>query len=121
MGSDHDIASRLPQAPVPSPEAREAAIAKALAQFDQPTQGAVRSRTRQGMPGVRQLLAASVVVGIAAPVAWHYLGSARQPEQFEMASGVVHQQESTRPKVIADRLESEVRAKRTAEAEPRSP
>jgi tetratricopeptide (TPR) repeat protein len=121
MGSDQDILSRLPQAPAPLPEAREAAIAAALQRFDEHAQGTVRSPTRHGMPRVRQLLAASVVVGIAAPVAWHYLGSARQPEQFQMASGVVHPAEPARPKVIADRLESEVLAKRTAEAEPRSP
>src|SRR4051812_41623232 len=98
MGSDQDILSRLPQAPVPSPEAREAAIAKALAQFDEPAQDAMPSRARRGTSRVRQLLAASVVVGIAAPAAWHYLGSARQPEQFQMASGV-RQAEPTRPKV----------------------
>jgi tetratricopeptide (TPR) repeat protein len=121
MGSDHDILSRLPQAPAPSPEAREAAIAKALAQFDDPAAGAVPSRALRGMPRVRQLLAASVVVGIAAPVAWHYLGSARQPDRFEMASGVLNQAEPTRPKVIADRLEDQVQSKASAEVERRSP
>jgi tetratricopeptide (TPR) repeat protein len=90
MGSDHDIVSRLPAVPAASPEVREAAIAHALHRFDshasaQAEQGAERgpaprlaSRTSLAAPRVRHLMAASIVVAIAAPAAWLYVGGSRQ-------------------------------------------
>ena len=124
MGSDQDILSRLPQAPAPSTEVREAAIAKALAQFDEHAQapamrGLQNPRIRQVR--IRQVIAAGIVVGIAVPATWFYLGGARQPEQYQMASGVVRQVEPTPLKTAVEMRTNEVRAKASAEAEPRSP
>src|SRR5262249_15530471 len=90
MGSEHNLAGRLPEPPTPSPEAREAAIARALQQFDRAHEArdsgpslrlpasaarasAPRGRTTLGRPSVRYLVAASVAAFIAAPVGWLYV------------------------------------------------
>jgi tetratricopeptide (TPR) repeat protein len=99
MGSEHNMAGRLPEPPAPSPEAREAAIAQALQQFDRahensaqqseprllpaasaPRASAPRGRMSLGRPAVRYLVAASVAAFIAAPVGWLYLKDLQRVE-----------------------------------------
>jgi tetratricopeptide (TPR) repeat protein len=96
MGSDQDILSRLPDPPEPAAEAREAAIAMALRRFDDHA-GMAGSPTPQRRVFVktryRYAMAACLVVGIATPLAWHYLGDSRQPDSFQMAAGTVRQAE----------------------------
>src|SRR5262245_39920008 len=97
MGSEHNMAGRLPEPPAPSPEAREAAIARALQQFDQAHHesardaepsplapaaraSALRGRRTLDQPSVRYLVAASIAAFIAVPVGWLYL---QDPQQLE--------------------------------------
>jgi tetratricopeptide (TPR) repeat protein len=94
MGSEHNMAGRLPEPPAPSPEAREAAIARALQQFDQANEDAAqqseprlltaasapRGRMTLGRPSVRYLVAASVAAFIAVPVGWLYLKDLQRVE-----------------------------------------
>src|SRR5262249_2660692 len=112
MGSEHNMADRLPEPPAPSPEAREAAIARALQQFDRTHEKAARDsgplllsaasaarayaphgRTTLGRPSVRYLVAASVAAFIAAPVGWLYL---KDLQHVEMAAPKV-EPEKTAP------------------------
>ena len=100
MGSEHNMAGRLPEPPAPAPEAREAAIARALQQFDRLHQepardagprvlrpaGAPRGRATLARPSVRYLVAASVAAFIAVPVGWLYLKDAQQFESRPIAS-----------------------------------
>ena len=121
MGSEHNMAGRLPAPPAPSPETREAAIARALQQFDraqaepaldrahresapgphllQPASAAPvsapRGRMTLGRPSVRYLVAASVAAFIAVPVGWIYLQDSQQLESGRNATKV--QPEKTTP------------------------
>ena len=109
MGSEHNMAGRLPEPPAPAPEAREAAIARALQQFDRLHQepardagprvlrpaGAPRGRTTLARPSVRYLVAASVAAFIAVPVGWLYLKDAQQLEGGQVA--VKAKQETSAP------------------------
>ena len=91
MASEHDILSRLPEAPAPAPEARQAAIANALERFEKKnrtrSQGTAHdlrlmqqtassnspSRRSALMPRARQLIAASLVVLMAGSATWFYV------------------------------------------------
>jgi Ca-activated chloride channel family protein len=85
MASEHDM--QLPEAPTPSPAARDVAIAKAVAGFDktlrahaqgpssetrlmQQTADSVPSHRSTPMPRARHLIAASLVLLISGSVAW---------------------------------------------------
>ena len=92
MASEHDILARLPEAPAPSPEARQAAIASAVERFEKKNRahpqgsGLDRRLTQQtapftapsrrspAMPRARHLIAASLVVLMAGSAAWLYVG-----------------------------------------------
>ena len=91
MPSEHDILSRLPEAPPPSPQAEHAAIASALQQFDQKisarTQGHGHdprlmqqtassnppSRRSPAMPRTHHFIAASLVTLMAGSAAWFHV------------------------------------------------
>jgi Ca-activated chloride channel homolog len=91
MASEHDILARLPEAPAPAPEAREAAIANALERFEknnatrfqgnehdlrlmqQTAASNSPSRRRALMPRARQLVAASLVALMAGSATWFYV------------------------------------------------
>src|SRR5262245_42027499 len=91
MASEHDILSRLPEAPAPEPDARQAAITNALERFEEKNrprgqgneqdlrltqQTAVSnspSRRRAFMPRARQLVAASLVALMAGSATWFYV------------------------------------------------
>jgi Ca-activated chloride channel homolog len=94
MASEHDILARLPEAPAPSPDARQAAIASAVERFEKKSrarrQGSghdrrltqqtapftAPSRRSPAMPRARHLIAASLVVLMAGSAAW-YVGETR--------------------------------------------
>ena len=91
MASEHDILSRLPEAPAPAPDAREAAIANALERFEEKNrahgQGNAHdlrltqqtassnspSRRSPLMPRARRLVAASLVALMAGSATWFYV------------------------------------------------
>ena len=91
MASEHDILARLPEAPAPAPEARQAAIANALERFEknnatrfqgnehdlrlmqQTAASNSPSRRRALMPRARQLVAASLVALMAGSATWFYV------------------------------------------------
>ena len=95
MASEHDILARLPEAPAPSPDARQAAIASAVERFEKKNRahpqgsGLDRRLTQQtapftppsrrspAMPRARHLIAASLVVLMAGSAAWFYVGETR--------------------------------------------
>src|SRR5215468_1634250 len=87
MTSEHNMS--LPDAPAPAPQARETAIATALAQFEQknrtPHQGSEAdghlmrqtaippSRRRSVMPRARYAIAASLVALMAGSASWIFI------------------------------------------------
>src|SRR5262245_17236242 len=91
MASEHDILSRLPEAPAPAPDARDAAIANALERFEKKNLSRAQgndhdlrltqqtaasnspSRRRPLMPRTRQLVAASLVAVMAGSATWFYV------------------------------------------------
>ncbi len=116
MASEHDILSRLPEAPAASPEARQAAIANALERFEkknrarsqgcehdlrltQQTASSIPpSRRSSVMPRARQVIAASLVVLVAGSVIGLYVH--KTPGEFEIASGPMN----VSPPITQDRL-----------------
>src|SRR5688500_8868034 len=109
MGSEHNITGPLPEPPAPSPEVREAAIARALQQFDRAHQESVRdSGPRQpahvprrgmtiGSPSVRTLVAASVAAFIAVPVGWLYLKDEQHVEGHQIAAKMEQEKRTPEP------------------------
>jgi Ca-activated chloride channel homolog len=105
MGSEHDILSGLPEAPAPTPQARQAAIERALERFENNnsagTQGLrheVRlmrqtapstrpSRGSSAMPRVRHLIAASLVFLVAGSVAWIHVSRTAIPVDPDTMTG----------------------------------
>jgi tetratricopeptide (TPR) repeat protein len=100
ISRDH-MTGRLPE-PAPAPEAREAAIAQALQQFDRRHEAPARDssqrplrqaaalpprRMRLATPAVRYLAAASVALFIAAPAAWFAFNEIQQREDRPTAAG----------------------------------
>jgi Ca-activated chloride channel family protein len=91
MASEHDILSRLPEAPAPAPDARQAAIANALERFEKKNRTSSQgnehdlrltqqtassnspSRRSAIMPRARQLIAASLVAVMAGSATWFYV------------------------------------------------
>ncbi len=109
MDSEHNMAGRLPEPPAPSPEVREAAIARALQQFDRAHQESVRDsgprqparaargRMTLGSPSVRTLVAASVAAFIAVPVGWLYLKDAQHLEGHQIAAKMEPEKRTPEP------------------------
>jgi Ca-activated chloride channel homolog len=90
MASEHDILARLPEAPPPAPEARQAAIATALQRFADKNAARVQGNghdlrlmwetasspppsRRRSIMRVRHLIAASLAVLIGGSAAWIYV------------------------------------------------
>jgi Ca-activated chloride channel homolog len=123
MASEHDILSRLPDAPEPAPDAREAAITEALLRFDQRhrarSQGFLHdlrlkqqtasstspSRRSSAMPRARHLIAASLAVLVAGSAIGLYVHQA--PYVFQVANGPsnILDRITSSPAKIADRSE----------------
>jgi Ca-activated chloride channel family protein len=118
MASEHDILSRLPEAPAPAPDAREAAIANALERFEEKNrahgQGNAHdlrltqqtassnspSRRSPLMPRARQLVAASLVALMAGSATWFYVN---QTSVVQLPETVVYEPSS---KDINNRIEA---------------
>ena len=119
MASEHDILARLPEAPAPSPNARQAAIASAVERFEKKNRaypqgsGLDRRLTQQtapftppsrrspAMPRARHLIAASLVVLMTGSAAWFYVGETQHPA---VIPGVSKQQTLSYDQAIATRL-----------------
>ena len=119
MASEHDILARLPEAPAPSPDARQAAIASAVERFEKKNRaypqgsGLDRRLTQQtapftppsrrspAMPRARHLIAASLVVLMTGSAAWFYVGETQHPA---VIPGVSKQQTLSYDQAIATRL-----------------
>jgi Ca-activated chloride channel homolog len=116
MASEHDILSRLPEAPAPAPDARQAAIATALERFDkrnrarpqvsahdlrlmqQTASSTQPSRRRTVMPRSRNVIAASLAVLVAGSALGLYVH--KTSDKFE----IVHNPTKTSPPNFQDRL-----------------
>src|SRR5712692_4698664 len=101
MASEHDILSRLPEAPIPSPDARQAAIAEALGRFEtrnrtlpqgsphdlrlmqQTASSTPPSRRRSIMVREHHAIAAVFVIGVIGSVIGLY---AHKTDEFQIAS-----------------------------------
>jgi Ca-activated chloride channel homolog len=119
MASEHDILAPLPEAPAPSPDARQAAIASAVERFEKKyrahPQGSgldrrltqqtapftAPSRRSPAMPRARHLIAASLVVLMAGSAAWFYVG---EPHLAGIAPSASKQQTLPYDQAIATRL-----------------
>jgi hypothetical protein len=113
MASEHDILSRLPEAPTPAPDARHDAIANALERFDKKSraipQGSAHdlrlmqqtassippSRRSPTMPRARNVIAASVAVLVAGSAIGLYVH--KTPGDFEI---VDYKQTSRRSRIV---------------------
>ena len=124
MASDHDILSRLPDAPAPAPERKAAAIATAVARFEEKNrarrQGAAHeqrltqqtasanppSRRRPTMVRQRHLVAACSVILIAGSAVAFVIPqlSGFNKEQYVLASPPVPAEQASESKTVA-RLE----------------
>jgi Ca-activated chloride channel homolog len=118
MASEHDILSRLPEAPAAAPDAREAAIANALERFEEKNrprgQGNAHdlrltqqtassnspSRRSPLMPRARQLVAASLVAVMAGSATWFYVN---ETSVVQLPETVVYEPSS---KDINNRIEA---------------
>jgi Ca-activated chloride channel family protein len=113
MASEHDILSRLPEAPAPAPDRRQAAISNASRQFakkyfapfqgsehalrlTQQTATSIPPSRRKSIMRARQVIAASLVVLTAGSAAWLYVGETPVPQKPDQL--VVY-----RPKIAAER------------------
>jgi Ca-activated chloride channel family protein len=118
MASERDNLAPLPEAPAPSPDARDAAIATALERFDkkfharpqgsghdrrltqQTAPSTPPSRRSPAMPRARHLIAASLVVLMAGSAAWFYVG---ETQHAAVAPSASKQQQLSYDRVIATR------------------
>ncbi len=129
MASEHDILSRLPEAPAPAPDAREAAIANALERFEKKNLSRAQgnehdlrltqqtassnspSRRSSVMPRARQLIAASLVALMAGSATWFYVNetSVVSPPDHTRNGGAHNRQgragpASVSPPIVQDQL-----------------
>jgi Ca-activated chloride channel family protein len=118
MASEHDILARLPEAPAPAPDARQAAIANALERFEkkslshaQGNEHALRltqqtassnspSRRSAIMPRARQLIAASLVAVMAGSATWFYVN---ETSVVQLSDKIVYEPSN---KGINDKIEA---------------
>src|SRR5262245_24156393 len=131
MASEHDILSRLPDAPEPSPDARQGAITEALMRFDrrhrarsqgflhdlrlkqQTASSTLPSRRSSAMPRARHLIAASLAVLVAGSAIGLYVHQGPYelkpaPSEIQIASGPPQVQDritGSRPKVTERSVE----------------
>jgi Ca-activated chloride channel family protein len=118
MASEHDILARLPEAPTPAPEIRQAAIANALERFEKksrmPPQGSAHDlrliqqtasftppSRRRSVMRARNVIAASVAVLVAGSALGLYVH--KMPDEFKIAYD--HKQRNISPPTVYDRLE----------------
>ena len=100
MASEHDILARLPEAPAPAPDARQAAIANALERFDkrnharpqgtahdlrlmQQTASSILPSRRRSVMRARNVIAASVAILVAGSALGLYVH--KTPDEFKIA------------------------------------